>query len=714
MPALQKIQAVFSQAQIYHGLEGVKFLEQSVNKICSEYNFTLPLAQHHFLLGIKNDRQDNLDLALEHYEQCLSYCTANNVVLRLHTHIMMGSIYADREAYQRAYQLYRTVLDNSHLLDDNYRSLAFTNISDFHLCLKQYDSALAIAEMGEECGRRISNLVNQSICLLNMGYALGHLGKFDEAIKHIEHAKTLAVKINNRRIQAIAFGYIAQVMALDETASVESVIHNFEQADEIYGQVIDTHNRHENLVHFSAYLEAHGHYDRALSICQQAETEITAENNYGFFAIMCKTLIKLYRRQGLHQKVIELQDQFISATENAHAMTQFKEHQSILSNVEEAKAEQERTLLAKMEEHIGLITEIGQYVATTENLAEHLPTIYDKISQVFPTDEFGIALYDEQNHILNYKYFYNHTGQLNLSDVNCKTEYSVGSYVVKHRTTVHLNQVGTESLKAFVPQDTAEQMDRSNLQNSLSIQSLILTPITIGHRVLGFLSIQHHKQNQYQQHHRSLFEQLASFIAIALENHVQRQRLQQVNQKLEVLSKTDPLTELNNRYQLDNIAPRLITNAANEKTNMAVVMIDVDYYKGFNDFYGHHDGDMALKQVANTMRAAFNDENDHLFRYGGDEFLVLCYGQSAELVTQKIMLMQKGIKHLKLMNPLSQCNQYLTLSVGASCFTLMEGQNLNFDALFNLADKELYKVKEKGRNQFSMVSRTTTIEPITS
>lgn len=704
--ALQQIQAMFAQAQLCHGIEGLRHIEQSIYDICNEHQFELPKAQYHFLIGLKHDRNDELDAAIEHYEACLNHCTSTDIVLRLHTHIVMGSIFADREDYQRAYQLYRVVLDNSHLLDDNYRSLAYTNISDFHLCLKQYESALSISSMGEECGRRIGNYVNQSICLLNMGYALGHMGQFEQALTDVESAKSIAQQIDNRRIEAIAFGYIAQIMALDTSRQPSQVIDNFEQADKLYQQVIDTHNRHENAVHFAAFLELHDHNEQALKICRSLEQEITAKGNYGFYALLCRTQIKLESKQHKTTNVVTLQKRLIDATDLAYAAAQTKEHSAILSNVERAKAEQERTLLAKMEEHIGLITEVGQYIATTDNLSDHLPSIFDKISQVFPTDEFGIALYDDTTHVLDYCYFYDHSGHVPSTQINCLTEHSIGTYVVKNRSTVHLNQINEQALDAFVPREIRQRRDKVNFDKSKPVQSIILTPITIGKRVLGVLSTQHKLTGQYQQHHLSLFEQLASFIAIALENHVQRQRLQLANQKLEVMSKTDPLTSLYNRYQLDDIAPQLTQVAASQHQPLAVVMIDIDFYKGFNDFHGHHQGDLALKQVAAQMRAVFNHQDDYLFRYGGDEFLVLCYGQTTEQLTSKISSLHKATKQLELINPLSQCHQYLTLSIGAANYTQMSGDNLSFEILFNLADKELYKVKEQGRNQFSIKSRT--------
>jgi len=703
---LQKIQALLAQIQIYHGIDGLKRLEQSVDDICLEYSFSLPVAYKNFLTGMRHDRLDELDKAIEQYNLCLSHCTHTDKLLGLHVHILMGSIYADREDYHQAYHLYSYVLDNAHLLDNNYCAFAYTNISDFHLCLEQYESAYRLASLGEQSARTVGNHVNQSICLLNMGYALGHLNQADEAVGYIKQAKKIAKDTNNIRVEAISKGYLAQVMALNDSYPVQTVIEYFEQAEELYEKVFDTHNRQENLVYFSAYLERHGFDERAQQICFYLKPRVDADKSFSFFEILYTTLIRLAKKQSKHAEIVELQTRLIESTQSALARSQDKEHSAILNNVKQSTAAQEHLLLTQMQEHIGLITEIGQHIATTDNIQQQLPFIFEKISAIFPTDEFGIALYDHTTQILSYDHFYDHDGFVPSTSIDCSTEYSVGSYVVKNNTTVHLNHIVEESFDSMVPKEKREETDNVHYDNSKPVQSIILTPITLGNRVLGVLSIQHRLADQYQQYHRSLFEQLASFIAVALENHVQKQRLQQANKQLEVLSQTDPLTKLYNRYQLDSIGPQMTKAAAQNHHNFAVIMIDIDYYKGFNDFHGHQMGDHALTKVAEKMKSEFSSQDDYLFRYGGDEFLVLCYNQTSESINNKMAALQQSIRSLELTNPLSQCSQYITLSMGAANSTQMENHYVNFDLLCNLADKELYKAKEKGRNTYSLLGRT--------
>ncbi|RJX68971.1 GGDEF domain-containing protein [Vibrio sinensis] len=702
---------MLSRMQVYHGISGFHQLEKNVQDICQRYDYVLPEAQRLFLIALAHDRYDRLKDAIQTYQQCISQCTdEKDYVLKLHVHILLGSIFADQEDYQDAYTLYREVLDHTNLLDDNYRSLAYTNISDFHLSLGQFQKAYQLASLGEQSAAKVGNNVNQAICLLNMGYALGHQHDPVTAIGHIEDALAIAIAHQNPRVQAIAHGYIGQVMVKHRERYSESVVRDaFEKAQALFSVTQDNHNQLENKVHYALFLAQTSEKKEALSACLKLYNEIDPQENFSFYVKLCRALFSLLEQEGNQSELLKIQSAYIAISDKHFAELEAKEFQQILMQVEQATAEQERRVINQTRQHIGTVTEVGQQIATSEDLAQHLPFIYDKVCSIFPTDEFGIALYDDKTHILDYCYFYDRRGPVEDFQVNCLTEHSIGSYVIANKSTVHLNRINDDVLNSFVPLEQRKKRDCVIFDESSPVESILLTPIKLRDKVLGILSIQHHLPDQYHQHHRNLFEQLAGFIAIALENHVQRRRLEQANQKLDLLSKTDPLTGLYNRYQLDTIIPTLVTKAAEQAENLAAVMIDVDYYKGYNDFHGHHQGDVALKSVASLMKSSFDSDNDYLFRYGGDEFLAVCCNSTQLQLEQKLRTLQQSLAEMALPNPLSQCNPNLTLSIGAANRRQKSRKADSFDHLFNLADQQLYKVKSHGRNKFSVC---TLAEPI--
>ncbi|OLQ92934.1 hypothetical protein BIY22_00080 [Vibrio panuliri] len=703
--ALKQIQAMMSQLPLTQGVEGVEQTIKKINQVCQQHQYDLPTLYHLILEGVKGNRNDNRRHSIIVFEEALTLCGDEDMTQRLQIKTLLGSIYADYEDFHKAYELYRDVLENAYRLDANYLSLAYTNISDFYLCLAQYQQAYQIASYGAQQGERIGHHSNQAICLLNMGYALGYQkGMHEQAILHCKQALEIGANNNALRCEAIAHGYIAQIMARHhQHYTTDEIHHHFAQADKLFTHLYDVHNQTECQVHQIAYMTEVGEHKAALPLALNLYQTIRAEENYGFFALLCDCLCQLLASHDDVQLLSDVQARYIQAARKQIDKLQNKEFDSLLNQIEKVTQDHERLVLDKMQQHIGAVTEVGQSIATSEDIANTLPLIYEKICSIFPTNEFGIALYHEEQDTLEYCYFYDRNGPVENSIVNCKTQYSVGSYVVKNRRTVHLNRINDEVLSVFVPQDERFK-ECAHFRNDTPVESLILTPIVMQNKVLGVLSIQHSLADQYLQYHCNLFEQLASFIAVALENHIQRNRLADAYQKLELISKTDPLTGLYNRYQLDDIAPQLVTKAIKTNTHLAAAVIDVDYYKGYNDYHGHHQGDVALELIAGEMKRVFSRESDYLFRYGGDEFLLLSCDSSSNELAERLSDLQQAIANLALANPLSQCSEAITLSIGAADLSNIEYVDSGFATLFNLADQELYKVKKAGRNRISMTS----------
>lgn len=231
-----------------------------------------------------------------------------------------------------------------------------------------------------------------------------------------------------------------------------------------------------------------------------------------------------------------------------------------------------------------------------------------------------------------------------------------------------------------------------------------MAPIILKDDVLGLLSVQHNAANQYHEHHRHLVEHLASFIAVSLENQKQRQRLEDANKTLEQLSKTEPLTGLYNRYQLDKITPKLIEQALSKNIHIAVLMLDLDDYKAYNDTFGHIAGDDVLKVISQLMKKAFNDSNDYLFRYGGDEFLIISFDQTSNAIEAKIHCLRDYLYQANLPNPKSRYSDRLSVSIGGINTQLNQSSSVeSFSQLCHIADKQLYKVKDAGRNDYLLI-----------
>ncbi|PRY66706.1 diguanylate cyclase (GGDEF)-like protein [Vreelandella songnenensis] len=175
-----------------------------------------------------------------------------------------------------------------------------------------------------------------------------------------------------------------------------------------------------------------------------------------------------------------------------------------------------------------------------------------------------------------------------------------------------------------------------------------------------------------------------------------RRELAQRNRELEKLSLIDPLTGLANRRALTNRISQL-TDQAGAPSEMAVVIIDVDHFKAFNDFYGHSEGDNCLCAVAGAIRTACGT-NDLICRYGGEEFLVLHITPFSPAANARALAesIRGRIDCLAMPHQPTQ-KGHVTVSVGVCSGLLSDASQLN--TLIEHADEALYQAKRKGRNR---------------
>ncbi|GLX80385.1 diguanylate cyclase response regulator [Thalassotalea insulae] len=165
------------------------------------------------------------------------------------------------------------------------------------------------------------------------------------------------------------------------------------------------------------------------------------------------------------------------------------------------------------------------------------------------------------------------------------------------------------------------------------------------------------------------------------------------------LSHKDGLTGVFNRRYLDNELPKLLALANRNKIPFCVFMIDIDWFKLYNDCYGHLSGDSCLKKVALEISKHLNRGSDALCRYGGEEFVCLLPGTDTE---GALKLANKLVKHIhsQLIEHKLSPLKYLSVSVGVAVTDVCE--NLNEKAWLTAADEALYQAKHKGRCSFAI------------
>lgn len=192
-----------------------------------------------------------------------------------------------------------------------------------------------------------------------------------------------------------------------------------------------------------------------------------------------------------------------------------------------------------------------------------------------------------------------------------------------------------------------------------------------------------HQLDTVKDHERTLVE-LAS-------------RLQEANETLERLSTLDGLTGIANRRAFDVALHRELRRAARKSQPISLILMDIDYFKAYNDHYGHLQGDACLVQVAQAIAGFANRPGDIAARYGGEEFALLLPDTAQDSAYRLAERVRAAVAALGLPHERSACAAHVTLSLGVACMTPIPG-TMPGD-LIAAADRALYSAKETGRNR---------------
>ncbi|MFM7469911.1 MAG: diguanylate cyclase [Nodosilinea sp.] len=231
------------------------------------------------------------------------------------------------------------------------------------------------------------------------------------------------------------------------------------------------------------------------------------------------------------------------------------------------------------------------------------------------------------------------------------------------------------------------------------IQAEMLVPLLQGQTLWGLLIVhQCSHPRQWRNSDLKLLQTLATQVGIAIHQAKLHQRLTLMNQQLKRMAYLDGLTQVANRRRFEHHLEQEWRRMTRQGTSLSIILADIDYFKQFNDLYGHQAGDQCLRLVARILGRAVKRSGDLVARYGGEEFVVILPNTDltgAEAVAENIRqsIRNRRITHLGK----STIDGIVTLSLGvASC---RPGYGIDTASLLKQADGALYAAKHGGRDQ---------------
>ena len=191
------------------------------------------------------------------------------------------------------------------------------------------------------------------------------------------------------------------------------------------------------------------------------------------------------------------------------------------------------------------------------------------------------------------------------------------------------------------------------------------------------------------------------------------QQLARYRDALEERVRLDPMTQVANRLALGEAMQREWEQARLRGMPLALLMIDVDFFKAYNDHYGHVAGDRCLQRVAQALASAVQRSGELAARYGGEEFAVLLPDSDELRAVAVAHRLREAVRELALEHQASPCGAQVTISVGVACVRPADGQPLEHaqTTLFQQADEALYRAKQAGRDRVALYGTDVQAEP---
>lgn len=359
-----------------------------------------------------------------------------------------------------------------------------------------------------------------------------------------------------------------------------------------------------------------------------------------------------------------------------------------------------RTLENRFDEHRKLIQVTVQANAGLL-VDEILDEFYASFRGLIPYDRIGLALLENQGRVLRARW-----ARSDAETVHLKRGYAASmdrsslQFILETGRPRILND-----LEAYL--EDHPKSESTSLMVQEGVRSSLTCPLIAVGKSVGFLFFSSFQKNTYRDAHIDLFMQIASQLSTIVEKGRLYEELKRVNselhqtqERLQFLVSHDALTGLRNRHTLADNLQREWDRASRYRQPLSALMIDIDFFKQFNDLHGHLEGDGCIQSVARVVQEHAARSADLAVRYGGEEFLAILPDTDSEGAYQCAERMRACVEALQIRRGRAADSPVVTISVGVA--TAAPDGSHPPSTLIAAADDALYAAKQSGRNRVSV------------
>lgn len=630
----------------------------------------------------------------ENFDQAFGIFTAeNNIDGQLATISAFVSSYSAQNKHAVAIRIGAIGMDLAKRHNNYERLMQIkNNIAALYMELDEHKKAKSLLDQIENTPGVLDNIA-RGVCYINQAECCSYLGDLDEALDYITRAYELAKVYSSKPIPNI----------LKEMGHIYALMGNYKLAEEKYIESIQLSQKtdqklymQDTLIYWSELDLLQAQYEKAIVKLKQMEAEILKSKSIRNLNKTYLNLSKAYKGKEDYKSAYEY---MVKYSEIEREMDQIKRNSS-MALLDETNEDEEKTIYRLLYEQSETLYSIGQKIIANLNKKNLFNVVAAELKNLINADIIQIVSFDERRKQYQKEYCLEKGKELVFEDKTIP-EGGLFDYCIQNKHEIFIRNIEDEYNLYVKDFESYKNRLKSlkELEGKEFPQSMMFVPLIGNSSVLGVVSVQSFDKNAYTHKDLNVFKTLVNYLAIGIENA-------NLYEQVEYSSKYDSLTGILNRRELFARTAAVYMDPArafmpqkDKERNVGAFMIDIDHFKSINDRYTHREGDKVLIEVVNTIKANA-DKDDILGRYGGEEFLLVSFGQTDEACKQKAEKIRKAIENL----PIYTCEENeikVTVSIGVAN---LDAKGHDIEEMIWHADKELYKAKNAGRNKTSIIT----------
>lgn len=669
-----------------HQLEGIdkkidEYYRDAVKSKDQEF-----VGNAHYLKGLCFEGHGEVHKAIQTYKIAQeAMINSKHTKRRLDIENSLGNSYQNLRKYKEGLACYFSAL-NLIAKESGYMGMKagiINNIGFVYHGLEDYDNAIKFYLESYQI------LIDEGmkellpVVLFNMASSYFMIDDIDSSKKYIEESilvskeieSELDLQFNYLMVYLIEYCQDGNLKKLKQEAS--KVIEKIEKL----GNLVDLMDAYKvyikALMKLELYQESIDETKRALPLLRNGEFyeqyEVILDMAEGCY-------IKLEDYKKAYEIVKEKIDhQLVNNTETCDSVSRVYENYKAIDNKGYVGTLKNTIRVFK------LLSKIGEGINLNVDIKGIFDYIVDQIYEIWNLDVFGMAVVVNNEKI---DYYYQSVGEeLKLYKKDLDDKELIMVYCIQENKEIIIQNTNRKGdYINILPESLVEKIYTSQLS------SVLFLPLHSGEKVIGGISIQSRIGEIFTQQDMEMLRTLASYCTSAIMNYERHMRL-------EKMKDTDGLTGAKNRHAIKLLDDKINNASANLRTPMLLAIYDIDYFKGYNDKYGHLAGDQCLIEVTKEVERILEPYNGQLYRYGGDEFTIMCEDIDEAGCELLLSNLNVAVEKLELIHEEHKSSKFVTISIGA---ILIHDINQSSSYYYHKMDRELYKVKRSGRNSYKL------------